>query len=153
MEKKYTDAMNQTDWLNPIVNLWLSKLTEHSKNLQDLVNIIQKNLTNKHTEIKITEMYIQLINSEFVIPNKYISKKWKMIIEKDILPNPSRYFKQVSISEDHFVFDKFLYNGDINADILIENIKKKFINKIINIANTTQYKEEVTEMINKITWI
>ena len=134
MNKQYEKAMNEKKWLKPLVETWLNSLLMVHNNLEDVIDYIHENLSDKHTEIVLTDKYLQIFNSSFVVPNKHISKKWKTIISNDLLKNNEKLFSDVSFNEYTFTLGKFKYNADISSTKMIKNIRQEFYSLIMNAA-------------------
>lgn len=146
MNKQYAKAMNEKKWLKPLVETWLNSLLIVHDNLEDVIDYIHEHLSDKHTEIVLTDKYLQIFNSTFVIPNKHISKKWKNIISEDMLKHNEKLFSDVSFNEYTFTLSKFKYNADISSSKLIKNIRQVFYALIMNAAILVDAQENIKQL-------
>lgn len=155
--QKIKRALYDIKWIESIAKCWIQSLSQHCKTIHEIIQIFKNNFLDENVirpiNIRIFQNYIQLIGSELVIPNSFLSIKWKRIILNDLLPHRNVLFESCQFDKQKYSFSltKFRYNANIHSDQFIRKLfhtVKHIINNHIQIAHQDHIVENINTLIH-----
>lgn len=118
--KRLNAALCDERWVIDIVIFWVSNLCGRFSTLGEVLDVFRENFIEggvvRPCRLRITDIYMQVVGDNLVIPNRYFSSMMRGAMRLIIEDYPVLFGSSVFDEDgDGFMLQRFVYNHDINV--------------------------------------